>query len=180
MSSIVQGYLFTHLFQPCLYRSSHVSSNNSSSSSNGNKLSTCCPQWVYPAAGAVENSTGLSSGATPSRPLKDTSNHPAKPVTGGAPFLKENENAVVPSPLVSSKLHVCKSSSEKTKACSGGRNQRGKEVEGVRNYTNKLTHGWRASDGRSVDEALIAHHVSDSWINSTFHTHVLCIVYYRS
>lgn len=81
---------------------------------NNNNAGTCCPQWVYPAAGAVENSTGLSSGATPSRPLKDTSNQPAKPVTGGAPFLKGKENDVVPSPLVSSKLHVCKSSSKST------------------------------------------------------------------
>lgn len=72
---------------------------------------TCCPQCVYPAAGAVENSTGLVRGATPSRPRKDTSNHPANPVTGGAPFLNGKEKAVFPSPFVSSKLHVCKSSS---------------------------------------------------------------------
>ncbi len=66
---------------------------------------------MYPAAGAVENSTGLVSGAAPSRPRKDTSNHPANPVTGGAPFLNGKEKAVFPSPFVSSRLHVCKSSS---------------------------------------------------------------------
>lgn len=71
----------------------------------------CCPQCVYPVAGEVENSTGEDKGDTPSRPRKETSNQPAKPVAWGAPFLSSNENGAADRPFVSSKVHVCKSSS---------------------------------------------------------------------
>lgn len=46
-----------------------------------------------------------------SRPLKETSNQPANPVTGGAPFFSGKEKSVSPRPLVSSRVHVRKSSS---------------------------------------------------------------------